>query len=50
MTTKLADVSALNEKVKLCHHDLDDLLQNLQNFEILFSWKRRFLSNNGLKR
>lgn len=33
MTTKLADVSALNEKVKLCHHDLDDLLENLQNFE-----------------
>ncbi|MFQ5629758.1 MAG: hypothetical protein ACE5I1_13420 [bacterium] len=33
MTTVLSDVSALNEKVKLCHQDLDDLLQNLQNFE-----------------
>ncbi|MDZ7291513.1 MAG: hypothetical protein ONB44_19380 [candidate division KSB1 bacterium] len=33
MIIGLQEMSALNEKVKNCYHDLDALLRQLQNFE-----------------
>lgn len=43
MNTTLSDVSALNEKIKLCHNDLDDLLQNLQQYEMNYNMSKRVI-------
>jgi len=52
MIALLAEISSLNEKVKICHADLDSLLQHLQKFENAYKMSsqeffRRF-ANGGL--